>query len=110
MPLSTVVTLTKTNFLAEVLLCSTPILVYFWAEWCGPCKEIGPVLDELADQYGNRVKIGRVNIDQQPALAAEYGVRAVPTLVLMRQGQVTREFVGLRTTRDLQDSFERVIA
>jgi thioredoxin 1 len=104
------VNLTKLNFLAEVLLSPTPMLVYFWAEWCGPCKELEPVLDELADQYASRVKIGKVNIDQQPALAAEYGIRAVPTLVLLRQGEVAGQFVGLRTTRDLQDSLDRVMS
>lgn len=66
------------------------------------------MLEDLADQYGNRVKIGKVNIDQQPMLAAEYGVRAVPTLVLVREGRVANQFVGLRTTRDLQDSLDLV--
>jgi thioredoxin 1 len=105
---SPVVTLTENNFLAEVLLCATPILVYFWAEWCVPCKAVEPVLDGLADEYGHRVKIGKVNIDQHPILAAEYGIRAVPTLVLLREGRVADQFVGLRSTRDLQDSLDRV--
>ena len=105
-----IVTLTKENFGAEVLKASAPVLVDFWAEWCGPCKMIGPVLDELAEEYNGRVKIGKVNIDEQPELATQYGVRAIPTLLLFHQGQVADQMVGLRSKRDLKASFERVAA
>ena len=71
MTLSTVVPLTQENFVSEVLRCSAPVLVCFWAEWCGPCKIITPVLDELADEYADRVKIGRINIDEQAVLELE---------------------------------------
>src|SRR5450759_2287679 len=76
-----IVTLTQENFAAEVLQSTSPVLVDFWAEWCGPCKMIAPVLDELADEYTGKVKIGKVNIDQHQGIAAEYGVRAIPTPV-----------------------------
>ncbi len=105
-----IVTLTKENFDAEVLKAAGPVLVDFWAEWCGPCKMIGPILDELAEEYSGRVKIGKVNIDQQQELASEYGVRAIPTLLLFHQGQVADQMVGLRSKRDLKTSLARVAA
>ena len=103
-----IVTLTQENFAAEVLKASTPVLVDFWAEWCGPCKMIGPILDELGEEYSGRVKIGKVNIDQDQALASTYGVHAIPTLLLFHQGQVADQMVGLRSKRDLKASLDRV--
>ena len=105
-----IVPLTQQNFPVEVLQSSTPVLVDFWAEWCGPCKMIGPVLDELAEEYAGKVKIGKVNIDEQQALAAEYGIRAIPTLLLFNHGQVAEQIVGLRSKRDLKTSFDRLAA
>ncbi len=105
-----IITLTQENFDAEVLKASSPVLVDFWAEWCGPCKMIGPILDELAEEYTGRVKIGKVDIDHQQQLAAEYGVRAIPTLLLFHQGQVADQMVGLRSKRDLNASLARVAA
>ena len=103
-----IVTLTADNFATEVLKASAPVLVDFWAEWCGPCKMIGPILDELAQEYDGRVKIGKVNIDDQQGLASEYGVRAIPTLLVFHQGQVADQMVGLRSKRDLKTSLDRV--
>jgi thioredoxin 1 len=105
-----IATLTKENFAAEVLQSPTPVLVDFWAEWCGPCKMIAPILDELADEYDGRVRIGKVNIDEQQGVAAEYGIRAIPTLLLFNKGQVADQIVGLRSKRDLKASFDRVTA
>jgi len=102
------VELTKSNFAATVSGGVT--LVDFWAEWCGPCKAIGPILDELAAEYSGRVKIAKVNIDHEQELAAEYGVRAIPTLLLFQKGQVAEQMVGLRSKRELQNSLERVAA
>jgi thioredoxin 1 len=103
-----IVELTQENFAAEVLKASTPVLVDFWAEWCGPCKMIGPVLDELAEEHAGQVKFGKVNIDQQQALATQYGVRAIPTLLLFHKGEVADQMVGLRSKRDLKASIARV--
>ena len=105
-----IITLTQENFAGEVLKSSAPVLVDFWAEWCGPCKMIGPILDELAEEYAGRVKFGKVNIDEQQGLATEYGVRAIPTLLLFQHGQVQEQMVGLRSKRDLKASFDRVAA
>jgi len=103
-----IVILTQENFAGEVLQSTTPVLVDFWAEWCGPCKSIAPILDELSDEYEGRVKICKINIDEQQALAAEYGIRAIPTLLLFDKGQVADQIVGLRSKRDLKASFDRV--
>jgi len=105
-----IVTLTQENFSQQVLQSPAPVLVDFWAEWCGPCKMIAPLLDELADEYDGKVKIGKVNIDEQQTLAAEYGVRAIPTLLVFHRGQVTDQLVGARSKRDLKASLDRVAA
>lgn len=105
-----IITLTQSNFDSEVLKSTNPILVDFWAEWCGPCKALGPILDELADEYSGRVRIGKVNIDEFQELAAQYGIRSIPTLLLFKQGQVAEQLVGLRSKRDLKASFDRLAA
>jgi thioredoxin 1 len=105
-----IITLTQENFAREVLESTTPVLVDFWGEWCPPCRALSPILDELADEYDGRIKIGKVNIDNQQALASEYGVRAVPTMLLFSQGQVADQMIGLKSKRDLKASFDRVAA
>ena len=105
-----IVTLTEENFSDQVLKSSTPILVDFWAEWCGPCKMIAPVLDELAAEYDGKVKIGKVNIDEHQSIATEYGIRAVPTLLIFKYGEVEEQVVGLRSKRDLKANLDKVTA
>ena len=105
-----ITTLTQANFSAEVLQSPNPVLVDFWAEWCGPCKMLAPILDELAEEYKGRVRIGKVNIDEYQELAAQYGIRSIPTLLLFKQGQVAEQLVGLRSKRDLKASFDRLAA
>ena len=102
-------TLTETNFSEEVLKSSVPVLVDFWAEWCGPCKMIAPILDEIAQEYDGRLKIGKVNIDDQQSLATQHGIRAIPTLLIFKDGQVADQIVGLRSKRDLKSNLDRVM-
>jgi thioredoxin 1 len=106
---STIITLTDENFPSEVLQSPVAVLVYYWAEWCGQCKTIAPLLAELADEYSDRAKIGAINIDEQAGLASEYGIRAVPTLLFLRRGKVADQIVGLGSKADIMDSFDRVI-
>jgi thioredoxin 1 len=100
--------LTQENFAAEVTQSAEPVLVDFWAEWCGPCKMISPILDELAQEYGERLKIGKVNVDEQQNLASQFGVQSIPTLLVFQKGQVVDQVVGLRSKRDLKSRLDRV--
>jgi thioredoxin 1 len=102
-----IVTLSKANFPAEVLESKVPVLVDFWAEWCGPCKMIAPVLDELADEFAGKAKIGKVNIDHEQDLASQYGIRAIPTLLLFNGGTVTEQIVGAKGKKDLAASLTK---
>lgn len=105
-----ILTLTDGNFSQEVLTSPQAVLVDFWAEWCGPCKMIAPILEELATEYEGRVKIGKVNIDDFQNLASQYGIRAIPTLLLFKGGQVAEQIVGLRSKRDLKSSLDKASA
>jgi thioredoxin 1 len=96
----------ETNFEAEVLKSSQPVLVDFWAEWCGPCKMLSPVLDEIANEKAGKVKIGKVNIDASGALAAKYGIQAVPTLLYFVNGEVRDQIVGVQNKRAIVSKLE----
>jgi thioredoxin 1 len=104
-----IVNLTEGNFTEEVINSPTPVLVDFWAEWCGPCKMIAPILDEIANEYDGKVKIGKVNIDDQQSLATQHGIRAIPTLLLFKNGEVAEQIVGLRSKRDLKANLDKVV-
>lgn len=84
----------EANFEAEVLNSAVPVVVDFWAEWCGPCRLLGPVIDELANDYSGRVKVGKLNIDQAESVAAKYGVQSIPTVMIFENGQATERLVG----------------
>lgn len=91
-----VLKITKENFDSEVLKSSVPVLIDFWASWCGPCRALSPLIDEIAEEADGKFKVGKVNVDEQPDLAAQFSVMSIPTLVVMKNGQVVNKAVGSR--------------
>ena len=97
-----IVTLTQENFAAEVLKASVPVLVDFWAEWCGPCKMIAPILDEAAKDYAGKLKVAKINIDDNQATPSKFGVRGIPTLMIFKNGEVAATKVGALSKSQLK--------
>jgi thioredoxin 1 len=89
-----ILTLTDSNFDTEVKKPGAPILVDFWAEWCGPCRMVAPILEQLSDEYTGKVRIGKVNVDDHNALAGKYGIQSIPTLLLFKDGKVVEQYIG----------------
>ncbi len=100
---------TENNFEQEVLSATEPVLVDFWAEWCMPCKALGPTIDELATEYAGKVKVGKVNTDNNQSLSARFGISAIPTVILFQNGQIRQKFVGLRSKKDFKMSLDQVL-
>ena len=96
------ITLTKTNFEAEVLKSDKPVLVDFWAPWCGPCRMLVPILAEVAAEKGDKIKVGKVNVDENPELAAQYGISGIPAMLLFKDGKIAATSVGFKPKPELE--------
>lgn len=104
-----VVQLSDDTFEQEVLKSSTPVLVDFWASWCAPCKAISPVVDTLADDYNGKVKVAKLNVDENPATPGQYGVRGIPTLILFKNGKVLDQVVGAVPRNQLEGLIKKAL-
>src|SRR5689334_176242 len=105
-----IVAITEANFQNEVMASSKPVLVDFWAIWCGPCKALAPVIDEIAKDYDGRVKVASVDVDAVPALAERYEIRGIPTVLMFRSGKVVDQFTGLRSKSEIQRQLDKLLA
>lgn len=95
------ITITKENFEQEVLKSDIPVLVDFWAVWCGPCQMVAPVLAEIAEENEGKLKVGKVNVDEQPELAQQFGIMSIPTMIVFNGGEATAKTVGLQPKEDI---------
>jgi len=100
---------TDQNFEAEVLKSEKPVLVDFWAAWCGPCQMMGPIIEELAKEMGNKYKVGKLNVDENRETAARYGIMSIPTLIIFKNGKPVKQLVGVQAKENLKGELEKIL-
>lgn len=102
-------TLSKSNFDQEVLKSPIPVLVDFWASWCGPCKMVSPIISNIAEEYQGRLKVGKVNVDEEGPLATEYGIVSIPTVIIFVNGKMVEKVIGANSQDDYEDVIDKYI-
>jgi thioredoxin 1 len=102
-------TITESNFQSEVLESRQPVLIDFWAEWCGPCRMVGPMVEELANDYAGKAKVGKIDVDTQQRLAENFGVSSIPTLLVIKGGKVVNSRVGVGSKGDLAKMLDEAL-
>jgi len=108
--MSHLLAITEANFESEVLQSTTPVLIDFWAVWCGPCKMIAPIVEELARDYEGRLKVGKCDVDSNQSVAIKYGIRSIPTLLLFHNGQVVDQIIGAVPKHHIKDKIEKILS
>lgn len=103
------VTFTDTNFQSDVLKADKPVLVDFWAVWCGPCRMQGPIVEEIAKDLAGKATIGKLNVDENPNVAMQYGVMSIPTIMIFNKGQLVRQFVGVQSKQTLMGELSKIV-
>lgn len=104
------VTLTDKNFDDEVIKSTTPVLVDFWAVWCGPCQMQNPILEDVEKEFTGKIKVGKLNVDENPGIAGKYQVMSIPTLMLFKNGQIVKQMIGVQSKETLVEEFKKVIS
>lgn len=104
-----VLAVTDDTFDAEVLKSDLPALVDFWASWCGPCRAIGPVVEELAEEYAGKVKVAKLNVDESPKTPGQYGIRAIPTLIMFKGGEVVDQITGAVSKSHIESALQKIV-
>lgn len=101
--------LTKSNFEQEIMLEQKPILIDFWASWCGPCKMVSPIIDEISEEYDGKIKVCKVNVDEEGILASEFAIVSIPTILLVKDGKIVERLVGVRSKDDFCDEIDKLL-